>query len=49
MSGLKQTGTVGFPFHSPACTGVILAGCATGFNYSFDPAAGYTGRRVTTG
>ena len=43
MSGLKTTARWGSLFTVLLAAGVILAGCATGFNYSFDPAAGYTG------
>jgi len=53
MSGLKTTARLGSIFTVLLAAGVILAGCATGFNYSFDPAAGYTGLKsynwVTTG
>jgi len=53
MSGLKTTARLGSMFTVLLAAGVILAGCATGFNYSFDPAAGYTGLKsynwVTTG
>jgi hypothetical protein len=53
MSGFKTTARLGSVFTVLLAAGVILAGCATGFNYSFDPAAGYTGLKsynwVTTG
>lgn len=53
MHGLKTTTRLGSIFTVLLAAGVILAGCATGFNYSFDPAAGYTGLKsynwVTTG
>jgi hypothetical protein len=43
MRGLKKTARLGCIFTVLLAAGVILAGCATGFNYSFDPAVGYTG------
>ncbi len=53
MRGLKTTTRLGSIFTVLLAAGVILAGCATGFNYSFDPAASYTGLKsyswVTTG
>ena len=53
MRGLKTTARLGSIFTVLFAAGVILAGCATGFNYSFDPAASYTGLKsyswVTTG
>ena len=53
MRGLKTTARLGSIFTVLLAAGVILAGCATGFNYSFDPAASYTGLKsyswVTTG
>ena len=53
MRGLNTTARLGSMFTVLLAAGVILAGCATGFNYSFDPAASYTGLKsyswVTTG
>jgi hypothetical protein len=43
MRGLKTTARLGSIFTVLLAAGFILAGCATGFNYSFDPAASYTG------
>jgi hypothetical protein len=53
MRGLKTTARLGSIFTVLLAAGVILAGCATAINYSFDPAASYTGLKsyswVTTG
>ena len=43
MRGLKFITRSGFIFTVLLAAGVILAGCATAINYSFDPAASYTG------
>jgi hypothetical protein len=43
MRGIKTRARLGSIFAVLLAAGVLLAGCATGFNYSFDPAAGYTG------
>jgi hypothetical protein len=43
MSGLKTTARLGSLFTVLLAAGIIVAGCATAFNYSFDPATGYTG------
>jgi len=43
MRSLKSITRSGFIFTVLLAAGVILAGCATAINYSFDPAAGYTG------
>jgi len=42
MRGLKTT-RLGSIFTVLLAAGFILAGCATAINYSFDPAASYTG------
>lgn len=43
MRGLKTRLRRAFIFMVMFGAAVILAGCATGFNYAFDPAAGYAG------
>lgn len=43
MRGLKAAKRLGSIFAVLLAAGFILAGCATAINYSFDPAAGYTG------
>jgi hypothetical protein len=43
MHGMKTIKRLGSVLTVLLSAGVIISGCATGFNYSFDPAAGYTG------
>ena len=43
MHGLKSIARFGSIIAVLLAAGVLLAGCATTFNHSFDPAASYTG------
>ena len=46
MRGLHTITRLGFIFTILLAAGGILAGCATAINYSFDPAASFTGLKA---